>query len=55
MAGIIPQGTASFGDPIKTNEVYQQNEVLPKALEIIEYVCADREIVKFGKLSLSTF
>lgn len=52
MAGIIPQGAAGLGDPLKTNDVYQSNEVLPLARDIVEFINSDPELAKLGSLSV---
>ncbi|MBO2598657.1 hypothetical protein [Shewanella algae] len=52
MAGIIPQGAAGLGDPLKTNDVYQSNEVLPLARDIVEFINSAPELAKLGSLSV---
>ena len=52
MAGIIPQGAAGLGDPLKTNDGYQSNEVLPLARDIVEFINSDPELAKLGSLSV---
>ncbi len=52
MAGIIPQGAAGLGDPLKTNYAYQSNEVLPLARDIVEFINSDPELAKLGSLSV---
>lgn len=55
MAGIIPQGTAGLGDPLKTDEVYQRDEALPMARDIVEFFNNDAELAKLGSLSAVQF
>ncbi|MBO2629485.1 hypothetical protein [Shewanella algae] len=52
MAGIIPPGAAGLGDPLKTNDVYQSNEVLPLARDIVEFINSAPELAKLGSLSV---
>ncbi|MGI3017051.1 hypothetical protein [Shewanella algae] len=48
MAGIIPQGAAGLGDPLKTNDVYQSNV----ARDIVEFINSAPELAKLGSLSV---
>jgi hypothetical protein len=45
-----------FGCPVcsvlKTNDVYQSNEVLPLARDIVEFINSDPELAKLGSLSV---
>ncbi|WP_205619472.1 phage portal protein [Ferrimonas senticii] len=52
MAGIIPQGAASLGDALKTDAVYQQNEVQPLAHDLVEFINSDPDLARLGRLSV---
>ncbi|MGF1688339.1 phage portal protein [Photobacterium japonica] len=54
LSGIIPVGTSSFGDPLKSDEAYRKNESTPLARKFVETINKDPEIKGNNMLTLAT-